>query len=399
MQVAVTPTGPIQGRRVAVTGIGAISCAGVGVDALWQALQSSTPPASKRIGEFDASHLGGPKELRRLDPFTLYGLMAAQEAWEQSGLEGPIVDGGSLVTTGIGGLQTVIEQYRVLTEKGPDRVSPFMVPMMMPNAATAAVSMRYGLGGPAETVTTACAAGTHAIGNAARLIASGRCSVVVAGGAEAVMVDIAEAGFKNMTALSNEGLSRPFDVNRNGFVMGEGAGILILEDWDHALARGATILAEVIGAASTADAHHITAPDPEGNGAVRCMELALSDAAITPEDVSHINAHGTSTPLNDLGESVAMSRVFTNGVPPITSIKGHLGHSLSAAGALEGVASVLTLLNQVIPPTAGTTEVDPAIGLDVVLGSPRKTDVEVVLSNSFGFGGHNGSVIFRRFHA
>ncbi len=399
MQVAVTPTGPIQGRRVAVTGIGAISCAGVGVDALWQALQSSTPPASKRIGEFDASHLGGPKELRRLDPFTLYGFMAAQEAGEQSGLEGPIVDGGSLVTTGIGGLQTVIEQYRVLTEKGPDRVSPFMVPMMMPNAATAAVSMRYGLGGPAETVTTACAAGTHAIGNAARLIASGRCSVVVAGGAEAVMVDIAEAGFKNMTALSNEGLSRPFDVNRNGFVMGEGAGILILEDWDHALARGATILAEVIGAASTADAHHITAPDPEGNGAVRCMELALSDAAITPEDVSHINAHGTSTPLNDLGESVAMSRVFTNGVPPITSIKGHLGHSLSAAGALEGVASVLTLLNQVIPPTAGTTEVDPAIGLDVVLGSPRKADVEVVLSNSFGFGGHNGSVIFRRFHA
>ena len=399
MQVAVTPTGPIQGRRVAVTGLGAISCAGVGVDALWQALQSSTPPASKRIGEFDASHLGGPKELRRLDPFTLYGLMAAQEAWEQSGLEGPIVDGGSLVTTGIGGLQTVIEQYRVLTEKGPDRVSPFMVPMMMPNAATAAVSMRYGLGGPAETVTTACAAGTHAIGNAARLIASGRCNVVVAGGAEAVMVDIAEAGFKNMTALSNEGLSRPFDVNRNGFVMGEGAGILILEDWDHALARGATILAEVIGAASTADAHHITAPDPEGNGAVRCMELALSDAAITPEDVSHINAHGTSTPLNDLGESVAMSRVFTNGVPPITSIKGHLGHSLSAAGALEGVASVLTLLNQVIPPTAGTTEVDPAIGLDVVLGSPRKADVEVVLSNSFGFGGHNGSVIFRRFHA
>ena len=399
MQVAVTPTGPIQGRRVAVTGLGAISCAGVGVDALWQALQSSTPPASKRIGDFDASHLGGPKELRRLDPFTLYGLMAAQEAWDQSGLEGPIVDGGSLVTTGIGGLQTVLEQYRVLTEKGPDRVSPFMVPMMMPNAATAAVSMRYGLGGPAETVTTACAAGTHAIGNAARLIASGRCSVVVAGGAEAVMVDIAEAGFKNMTALSNEGLSRPFDINRNGFVMGEGAGILILEDWDHALARGATILAEVIGAASTADAHHITAPDPEGNGAVRCMELALSDAAITPEDVSHINAHGTSTPLNDLGESVAMSRVFTNGVPPITSIKGHLGHSLSAAGALEGVASVLTLLNQVIPPTAGTTEVDPAIGLDVVLGSPRKTDVEVVLSNSFGFGGHNGSVIFRRFHA
>ena len=399
MQVAVTPSGPVQGRRVAVTGLGALSCAGVGADALWQALQSSTPPASKRIGEFDASHLGGPKELRRFDPFTLYGLMAAQEAWDQSALSGPIIDGGSIVTTGIGGLQTVLEQFRVLTEKGPDRVSPFMVPMMMPNAATAAVSMRFGLGGPAETVTTACAAGTHAIGNAARLIASGRCSMVVAGGAEAVMVPLSEAGFKNMTALSNEEISRPFDVNRNGFVMGEGAGILILEDWDQAIARGATILAEVIGAASTADAHHITAPDPEGNGAARCMELALSDAGISPEDVSHINAHGTSTPLNDLGESVAMKRVFTKGVPPITSIKGHLGHSLSAAGALEGVASVLTLLNQSIPPTAGTTQVDPEIGLDVVLCSPRKTELEVVLSNSFGFGGHNGSVIFRRFRA
>ena len=397
MQVAVTPSGPVQGRRVAVTGLGALSCAGVGVDALWLALQSSIPPVSKRISEFDASHLGGPKELRRFDPFTLYGLMAAQEAWEQSGLEGPIIDGGSLVTTGIGGIQTLLEQSRVLNEKGPDRVSPFMVPMMMPNAATAAVSMRFGLGGPAETVTTACAAGTHAIGNAARLIASGRCSMAVAGGAEAVVIPLSEAGFKNMTALSNEEISRPFDVHRNGFVMGEGAGILILEDWDRALARGATILAEVIGAASTADAHHITAPDPEGNGAVRCMELALSDAGIRAEDVSHVNAHGTSTPLNDLGESVAMKRVFTKGVPPITSIKGHLGHSLSAAGALEGVASVLSLLNQSIPPTAGTTQVDPEIGLDVVLGSPRKADLEVVLSNSFGFGGHNGSVIFRRF--
>jgi 3-oxoacyl-[acyl-carrier-protein] synthase II len=271
--------------------------------------------------------------------------------------------------------------------------------MMMPNAATAAVSMRFGLGGPAETVTTACAAGTHAIGNAARLVASGRCTVAVAGGAEAVIVEIAEAGFRNMTALSNEEFSRPFDLNRNGFVMGEGAGILILEQWDHAIARGATIYAEVIGAASTADAHHITAPDPAGNGAVRCMELALADAGITASNVSHINAHGTSTPLNDLAESVAVHRVFGDRPPPVTSIKGHLGHSLAAAGALEGVASVLTLLNQVIPPTAGTTEVDPAVGLDVVIGSPRSADVDVILSNSFGFGGHNGSVVFRRFVA
>jgi 3-oxoacyl-[acyl-carrier-protein] synthase II len=396
VRAALTPSGAVAGRRVAVTGLGAVSCAGVGVDALWDALQLPVAPPSKRVAPFDASHLGGPKELRRLDPFTLYALVAADEAWRQSGLVGPLEDGGSVVTTGIGGLQTVLEQVRVLTEKGPDRVSPFMVPMMMPNAATAAVSMRFGLGGPAETVTTACAAGTHAIGNAARLVATGRCSVAVAGGAEAVMVEIAEAGFRNMTALSNSDLSRPFDVARDGFVMGEGAGVLILEDWDHALARGATILAEVIGAASTADAHHITAPDPSGNGAVRCMELALADAELAPADLSHINAHGTSTPLNDLAEAVAVHRIFADAAPPVTSVKGHLGHSLAAAGALEGVASVLTLLHQTIPPTAGTTQVDPAINLDVVLGAPRAASVETILSNSFGFGGHNGSVVLRR---
>jgi 3-oxoacyl-[acyl-carrier-protein] synthase II len=202
-----------------------------------------------------------------------------------------------------------------------------------------------------------------------------------------------------MTALSNEGFSRPFDVNRNGFVMGEGAGILILEEWDHAVTRGATIFAEVLGAASTADAYHITAPDPAGGGAIRCMELALADAGITASDVSHINAHGTSTPLNDLAEAVAVRHVFGDHAPPVTSIKGHLGHSLAAAGALEGVASVLTLLHQSVPPTAGTTEIDPEVSLDVVIGAPRALDVDVILSNSFGFGGHNGSVVFRRYHA
>lgn len=399
MRVAVTSSGPVYGRRVAVTGLGAITCAGEGIEALWSALMKSEAPASKRIAPFDASHIGNAKELRRFDPFTLYALMAADEAWRQSGLSGTFDDAGSIVTTGIGGLQTTLEQDAVLNERGPDRVSPFLVPMMMPNAATAAVSMRFGLGGPCETVTTACAAGTHAIGNAARLVASGRSDVAVAGGAEAVIVQIAEAGFRNMTALSNEDFSRPFDVARDGFVMGEGAGILILEEWDHALERGATILAEVIGAASTADHHHITAPDPSGRGAIRCMELALEDAQLSPSDVSHINAHGTSTPLNDLAEAVAVRHVFGDHAPATTSIKGHLGHSLAAAGALEGVVSVLTLQNQLIPPTAGTTVVDPQIDLDVVIGEPRMADVDVVLSNSFGFGGHNGSVIFRRFRA
>jgi len=398
VRVAVTPSGPIQGRRVAVTGLGALSCAGEGVNALWELLMKSDAPRSKRIDHFDTAHVAGPKELRRLDPFALYALVAADEAWRHSGLVGPLPDAGSIVTTGIGGLQSTLNQGVVLLQKGPDRVSPFLVPMMMPNAATAAVSMRFGLGGPCETVTTACAAGTHAIGNAARLVASGRCDVVVAGGAEAVITEIAEAGFRNMTALSNQNLSRPFDVNRDGFVLGEGAGVLILEEWDHALERGAAIFAEVIGAASTADAHHITAPDPSGAGAIRCMELALADADITASDVSHINAHGTSTPLNDLAEAIAVHRVFGANPPATTSIKGHLGHSLAAAGALEGVASVLTLQNQLIPPTAGTTDIDPAIDLDVVIGAPRPAEVEVILSNSFGFGGHNGSVIFRRVH-
>jgi len=396
VQVAVTSSGPLQGRRVAVVGLGALSCAGVGVEALWQALQKDSAPESKRLAPFSTDHIGGPKVVRRLDPFALYGVMAADEAWRQSGLEGPLLDAACVVTTGIGGLQTVIEQLRILNDKGPSRVSPFMVPMMMPNAASAAVSMRFGLGGPCETVTTACAAGTHAIGNAARMIASGRSTVAVAGGAEAVMVPIAESGFRNMTALSSTEFSRPFDVYRDGFVMGEGAGVLVLEEWDHALARGATILAEVLGAASTADAHHITAPDPLGAGAIRCMGLALADANITVADVSHINAHGTSTPLNDLAEAVAMRRVFGDQTPPVTSVKGHLGHSLAAAGALEGVVSVLSLLNQTIPPTAGTTEVDPEIGLDVVIGEPRSAKLDVILSNSFGFGGHNGSVLFRR---
>jgi 3-oxoacyl-[acyl-carrier-protein] synthase II len=397
VRAAVTPNGPVAGYRVAVTGLGALTCAGVGVEALWSALESDEAPPTKRVAPFDATHLGGPKELRRLDPFALYALMAADEAWRQSGLKGPLVDAGSVVTTGIGGLQTILKEYVVLTERGADRVSPFMVPMMMPNAATAAVSMRFGLGGPCETVTTACAAGTHAIGNAARLVAQGRCPVAVAGGAEAVMIDIAEAGFRNMTALSAQDLSRPFDVDRDGFVMGEGAGVLILEEWEHALARGATILAEVVGAASTADAHHITAPDPTGNGAIRCMELALADAGLGPAGISHINAHGTSTPLNDLAEAVAVHHLFGDAPPPVTSIKGHLGHSLAAAGALEGVVSVLTLLRQSMPPTAGTRHVDPEVDLDVVLGKPRHAEIETVLSNSFGFGGHNGSVVFRRF--
>jgi 3-oxoacyl-[acyl-carrier-protein] synthase II len=397
MRVAVTDKGPLQGRRVAVTGLGAVSCAGIGIDALWATLLGSTVPSEKRVPTFDNTHLADAKEIRRLDPFSIYALAAADEAWRQSGLEGPFTEGASIVTVGLGGLQTILDQSHVLREKGSRRVSPLLIPMMMPNAAAAAVSMRFGLGGPCETVTTACAAGTHAIGNAARLIASGRSNVAVTGGTEAVLIELASAAFANMTALSSSGFSRPFDVDHDGFVMAEGAGILVLEDWEHALNRGATILAEVIGAASTADAFHVTAPNPDASGAVRCIETALADADITADDVSHINAHGTSTPLNDAAEATAIRHVFGTSPPPITSNKGHLGHALGAAGALEAVASVLTLLHQVIPPTAGTVNVDPRFNLDVVLTRPRQVDVDIVLSNSFGFGGHNGSILLSRY--
>jgi 3-oxoacyl-[acyl-carrier-protein] synthase II len=387
---------PVAGARVAVTGVGAVSCLGLGADVLFDRLLDPTAPKSRLVAAFDTSHLGGPKEIRRLDPFSLYALAAADEAWRQSGLEHPYSDGGSIISTGIGGLQSLLEQVTVLRERGANRVSPFLIPMMMPNAAAAAVSMRFGLQGPCETITTACAAGTHAVGYGARLVSSGRCSVVVVGGAEAVITEISEAGFANMTALSSSGTSRPFDKDRDGFVMGEGAGVLVLENWEHAVARGATILAEVIGAASTADAHHITAPEPSGLGARSCMHLAMEDAGLTPSDVDHVNAHGTSTPLNDLAESIAVRAIFGDRNLPVTSVKGHLGHSLAAAGALEAVVSVLTLQRQLIPPTSGTKSVDPEIDLNVVMNEPRRADVNVIISNSFGFGGHNGSVVLRR---
>jgi 3-oxoacyl-[acyl-carrier-protein] synthase II len=373
-----------------VTGLGAISCAGPGTDALWRALLSGVTPDDRHVPSFDASHLGGPKELRRLDPFTLFALAAADEAWKQSGLGETFANAASVIATGIGGLQSLIEQLGVMNERGANRVSPFLIPMMMPNAASAAVSMRFGTRGPCETITTACAAGTHAIGYAARLVASGRVDVAVAGGAEAVITPISIAGFGNMTALSSSGLSRPFDVDRDGFVMGEGAGVLILESFEHARARGANILAEIRGAASTADAHHLTAPDPEGTGAIECIRLTLRDAQLDPSDIDHVNAHGTSTPLNDRAEGEAISTVFGPGRPPVTSIKGYLGHSLAAAGALEAVVSVLTLQHQLIPPTLGTATVDPDIDVDVVLGAARPHEIRNVISNSFGFGGHNG---------
>jgi 3-oxoacyl-[acyl-carrier-protein] synthase II len=265
---------------------------------------------------------------------------------------------------------------------------------MMNNAGAAGISMRYGFRGPCETVVTACAAGTHSVTNGARLVASGRCDVVVAGSSEAPLSPTGVAAFTNMTAITKSGWSRPFDARRDGFVIAEGAGILVLEAWDHAVERGAAILAEVLGGASTADAFHITAPAPGGSGALACMQQALDDAGLSPADVRHVNAHGTSTTLNDAAEAEALSKLFGLPGPPVTSTKGVTGHALGAAGSMEAVIGVLTIRERSIPPTVGTEAVDPALAaIDLVLGEARRWEPGPMLSNSFGFGGHNGTLV------
>ena len=386
------------GRRVAVTGIGVVAPAGIGKDAFWSGLLSPAPNGFRQIEDWDPSpYFDNPKEARRSDRVSQFTLAAAAEALEQAGeISADPARRGTFVGTGVGGIGTLEEQIEVRLSKGERRVSPFLVPMMMANAPAATISMRYGWQGPCENTVTACAAGTHAIGNAARMVADGRCDVVMAGGAEAPFTPTAVAGFGNMTALSNSGDSRPFDTNRDGFVMAEGAAILVLEAWELAEARSATILGEVLGSASTADAHHITAPSPGGVGAVTCMQLAMDDAGITPEQVRHINAHGTSTDKNDAAEAEAVAKVFgtDDSGPLFTSTKGITGHALGAAGALEAVAVLLAMQHGKVPPTAGLIERDPELpAINIVEGGPADWEPGPSLSNSFGFGGHNGTLV------
>ena len=384
-------------RRVAITGLGVVSAAGIGADAYFEGLCSPAPVGDRRVTGFDPNdHFESPKEARRADPYTQFLVAAADQALDQAGeIEADPTRCGTMIGTGVGGITTLEHQIGVLKEKGARRVSPFLVPMMMANAGGATLAMRYGWMGPSENVVTACAAGTHAVGNAARLIADGRCDAVLAGGSEAPFTPTAVAGFTNMTALSSSGVSRPFDIERDGFVMSEGAAALVLEDWDMAQSRGAAILAEVLGSASTADAHHITAPSPGGSGAVHCMQLALDDAGVRPADVIHVNAHGTSTDLNDAAEAEALSKVFgTSPGPLVTSTKGVTGHGLGAAGALEAIAVVLAMQTGLIPPTAGLTVLDPELPpIQVVMGEPAEWTPGVSISNSFGFGGHNGTLV------
>ena len=387
-------------RRVAITAISAVAKAGIGAEQFWKGLCTAPEDGMRRIDDFDPTpYFANPKEARRSDRFAQLALAAAHHLFEQAGH--PDADLGYepsrmavSIATGIGGIETLEEQIIVNAEKGSRRVSPFLVPMMMPNSAGASVSMKYGWQGPCESIVTACAAGTHGITRAADLIAWDRCDAVVAGGSESALTPTGLAGFSNMTALSNDGVSRPFSADRNGFVIAEGCGLLLLESWDGAVARGATILGEFLGGASTADAHHITAPAPGGVGAVTCMRLALADAGLEPGDIRQINAHGTSTPLNDAAEAHAIAEVFGDDGPPVTSTKGVTGHALGAAGALEAVAAVLSIQERLIPPTFGTTAVDPELPqIDLVIGEPRPWEPGPVLSNSFGFGGHNGCLI------
>ncbi|MFM9094135.1 MAG: beta-ketoacyl-[acyl-carrier-protein] synthase family protein [Acidimicrobiaceae bacterium] len=386
------------GHRVAITGYGVVAPCGIGKQSFWQGLLGPGVSGSHsvEIENWDPSpYFAGPKEARRADRCEQYALAAASEAISQSGTlpyDAPRI--GTIFGTGIGGLRTLEEQVIVRVEKGERRVSPFLVPMMMSNASGAAISMRYGYQGPAETICTACAAATHALGYAARLVAWGRCDAVISGGAESAATITAVAGFANMTALSTTKVSKPFDATRDGFIFGEGAAVFVLERLDLALARNAKIFGEVLGAGSNADAHHITAPSPGGVGAVACMRLALDDAGLSPSDIKQVNAHGTSTPLNDAAEASAVAEVFGPTKPPMTSIKGVTGHPLGAAGALEAAAVLLSFEHKLIPPTANTSVVDPQLlNVDIVTGSPRPWQPGPTISNNFGFGGHNGSII------
>ncbi|MDQ4132466.1 MAG: beta-ketoacyl-ACP synthase II [Actinomycetota bacterium] len=405
---------PPSRERVAVTGLGVKTPAGCDLDSFWSTLAAGRSCAApiKRIDasalpigfaaevpDFDPEPYLGYKEARRTDRVAQLGFAAAADALSDAGDPGADPARCAVVAgTGVGGLITQEEQEQLLFAQGPNRVSPFLVPMMMANATAALVAMKLGWTGPNFCIATACAAGTHALGEAARLVREGSADVVLAGGAEATITPIALVSFARMGALSSrsdapELASRPFDPERDGFVIGEGAGFLVLERWERAVARGAHIYGEVLGYGRNADAYHVTAPSPGGVGAAACMQLALADAAIEPSAVGHVNAHGTSTPLNDAAEAEAIVKVFGENGVPVTSTKGAVGHLIGAAGAVEATASFLALREGVVPPTANHDSTDPELAIDVVAGSPRPVEPKAVVSNSFGFGGHNATLV------
>lgn len=391
-------------RRVVVTGVGAITPLGAGAKALyegWRDGHTGIEDGLARCADFDPADVLSPKEARRSDRFAQLAVAASEEALHHAGWKGePPYDPdrvGCVIGTGIGGLGTIETQHDVLRDRGAGRVSPLSVPLLMANAATAALAMRHGLRGPAQTTVSACAAGTDALGTALRMIRSGDADAVVAGGAESALTPLARAAFEAMGAVSKSGVSRPFDARRDGFVMGEGAGVLVLEELAAAEARGATVLAELSGYGASADAHHVTAPEPDGRGAARAIERALDDAGIGPAVLDYVNAHGTSTPLNDRAETEALKTALGSAAHevPISSTKSAIGHLLGGAGAVEAVATVLALRARTAPPTLGYGEPDEGLDLDYVVDGPRSIGngrPPVALSSSFGFGGHNAVI-------
>ena len=376
-------------RRVVVTGIGILGAPGIGINDLWKGLQMSPGPAPRVIENWDPEPWIPKKESRRLDRFSQLALVAMQEAMAQSGdFE---VDPNRVavsVATGIGGLESLEDLIHASDEENP-RVSPLWVPMMMANAAAAAISIKYGFGGPVTTPVVACAAGSQSILEGLRQIQWGYADVAVVGGTEAAARKPAREGFRAARALSTSGYARPFDVDRDGFVMGEGAAILILEAEEVAESRGAVAVAEILGGASTADAHHVTAPHPEGAGAERAVRLALEDAGLEPSDIAYINAHGTGTDLNDRTEGQVIQRVFGDEQPAVSSIKGTTGHGLGASGSIEAAVVVEAIRRAELPPNVGLTNQDPEIPLNDIVREARPWDPGPSLSNSFGFGGHN----------
>jgi 3-oxoacyl-[acyl-carrier-protein] synthase II len=387
---------------VVVTGRGVVTSIGEGPDAFFEALLAKRSGIADGIGacvDFDPEVAMSGKEARRADRYTQLAVAAAVQAAEEAGLPDGVDPErlGVLVGTGVGGLATLQNECQAWLEGGDRAVSPHFVPMMMPNAAAGTIAMRLGAHGPGFSVSSACATGGHAIGEATRMIVRGEVDAVIAGGTEAALTGLCIAAFKRMGALSREGLSRPFDAERDGFVMGEGAGVLVLEREEHAKARGATILARIAGYGASNDAFHITQPDENGRGATQAMRATLADADAAAGDVGYINAHGTSTPFNDKIETHAIHSVFNGGSPPVSSTKSAIGHLLGAAGAVEAVAVLGALQRGLLPPTLNFEQPDPDCDLDYIPDGPREAPgLEFALSNSFGFGGQNACLAFRR---
>ena len=410
-------------RRVVITGLGVVTPVGNSVDAFWANLIAGQCGVDK-ITSFDASPFDtqiaaqvkdfdplpafpSPKEVRRTDRYSQFGVHAAWQALKDSGLDLNKTkpnEAGAFIGSGIGGLQTTSEQLKILFDRGPGRLSPFMIPMLISNMASGLVSMYYNLRGPNFATCSACATANHAIGEAWRTIKMGDAKVMFAGGAEATIVPIGIGGFCAMKAMSTRNdnpkkASRPFDKERDGFVMGEGAGVIVLEDLEHAKARGAKIYAELAGYGNTADAHHLTAPSPGGEGASRCMKMALGNAGLNTADISYINAHGTSTPQGDTAETEAIKTVFGDHARKlaVSSTKGATGHMLGAAGAVEMIVCTKAIQTDTVPPTINYEFPDPECDLDYVPNTARQIKVNAIVNNSFGFGGHNATIAAKKF--